>query len=310
MFTHELRMKGPGAKGLVVDATMLRDVLATLIDGSQRALKIRTQGRSTARGKAPQWILKASDFKVQVRSGSTVLDIDAPTLLEADPQDFGQTDSFPELDPNLTGLDYFIGSISAALDGQSRTDAYDIDFLKLLQGLSSVFEKGIDSIDIAGCNQPDKPVRIVPTSLERLDRLIQEIPQPQRVRVAGKLDTIRHTDHTFTLVLETGERLRGIAEKSDDATLARLWSSPVLVSGTAHFGSSGRPLRIEADSIQPATPEDKQLWSDFPQPGSRRLAPAELRQPQGPKTGLNAIIGKWPGDETDDEVAASLEQMS
>ncbi|MBI3099532.1 MAG: hypothetical protein HYY93_15095 [Planctomycetes bacterium] len=57
-------------------------------------------------------------------------------------------------------------------------------------------------------------------------------------------------------------------------------------------------------------------------PGSRRvrpqvsaskdaaLDPRTLMQPQGPKTGLNAIFGRWPGTESDEEVAAALEDMS
>lgn len=35
-----------------------------------------------------------------------------------------------------------------------------------------------------------------------------------------------------------------------------------------------------------------------------------LRVPQGPYTGINAIIGKWPGDESDEEIQALLEELS
>jgi hypothetical protein len=35
-----------------------------------------------------------------------------------------------------------------------------------------------------------------------------------------------------------------------------------------------------------------------------------LYLPQGPDTGINAMIGKWPGDETDEEIAAILEELS
>jgi hypothetical protein len=36
----------------------------------------------------------------------------------------------------------------------------------------------------------------------------------------------------------------------------------------------------------------------------------DARRPQGPRSGINAIFGAWPGDETDDEVFAMLEEMS
>lgn len=35
-----------------------------------------------------------------------------------------------------------------------------------------------------------------------------------------------------------------------------------------------------------------------------------LDQPQGPDTGINAIIGKWPGDESEEELLALLEEIS
>ena len=35
-----------------------------------------------------------------------------------------------------------------------------------------------------------------------------------------------------------------------------------------------------------------------------------LHQPQGPDSGINAIIGQWPGDESDEEIMALLEDLS
>jgi hypothetical protein len=35
-----------------------------------------------------------------------------------------------------------------------------------------------------------------------------------------------------------------------------------------------------------------------------------LHVPQGPDSGINAIIGKWPGDESDEEIFALLEELS
>lgn len=42
----------------------------------------------------------------------------------------------------------------------------------------------------------------------------------------------------------------------------------------------------------------------------RKLDLSALDQPQGPTTGVNAIIGKWPGDESEEEILALLEEMS
>lgn len=43
---------------------------------------------------------------------------------------------------------------------------------------------------------------------------------------------------------------------------------------------------------------------------AEKAAQSDSRQPQRPDSGLNAILGQWPGDETDDEIAAELENLS
>jgi hypothetical protein len=55
-------------------------------------------------------------------------------------------------------------------------------------------------------------------------------------------------------------------------------------------------------------PEDQQPVERRPLVGKLDLE--ALHQPQGPDSGINAIMGKWPGDETDEEILALLEEMS
>ena len=40
------------------------------------------------------------------------------------------------------------------------------------------------------------------------------------------------------------------------------------------------------------------------------LKPDTFRVPQTSETGIGAIIGKWPGNETDEEINAALERLS
>ena len=65
-------------------------------------------------------------------------------------------------------------------------------------------------------------------------------------------------------------------------------------------------LRIEADNITLATGSDLEIWSAEPVPLGATLDAKTLRKPQGPRSGISAIFGKWPGDETDEEFEALL----
>jgi hypothetical protein len=135
-------------------------------------------------------------------------------------------------------------------------------------------------------------------------------PHPRRVRLAGTVDAIRHGDRALTLVLASGERIRCVLPDGDPDELARHFGRPAIVSGTALFRPSGTLLRVDAEQLAPAGDEDLDAWSQLPVPLDAEPPRARLRQPQGPRSGINAILGAWPGDETDEEILALLEEIS
>lgn len=311
MRTHKIELRGPGARGTVVNARMLRTVLGVLIDGSQQAVRLRTQGRSKARGTLPKWIDAATEFEVEISEGSTVLELQAPTLFEADPEEFSQRQLFPEVDPQLTSLDYLAEAAEAAMGGEEHADLYDRGLLSTLRRLEDVFRHGVDSVRIERHgNGPSRDVQLTQPSLSEFSRLEAKIPHPQQVKAAGYLDTIRHSDHTFTLKA-SGETkpIKGVASEEHVTTLAELWGKSVLVSGLAHFTAGGRVQRIEAETINPASDRDLKFWT-VPEPARRPMAAPALRVEQGPRSGLAAILGQWPGDESDDVISEALEQLS
>jgi hypothetical protein len=130
--------------------------------------------------------------------------------------------------------------------------------------------------------------------------------------IAGKLETIRHSDRAFSLVVESGEALRGIvvSDQVTRADLAALFGRPAMVIGQAKFRPSGALLRIEAERIDPASDNDLAIFSDAPSPLVEAVDARDLRRTQSSTTGLAAIFGQWPGDETDEQVEAALAELS
>jgi hypothetical protein len=128
-----------------------------------------------------------------------------------------------------------------------------------------------------------------------------------RTRGLPRADALAGLDLHKTC-LPSGEAVRGIAtEQVDLAELASLFGKQALVSGIAKFRPSRSVLRIEAELVQPVT-GDVRVFSHVPKPLS--LDMRALRVPQGPTTGVAAIIGKWPGDESDEEILRALEELS
>jgi hypothetical protein len=138
---------------------------------------------------------------------------------------------------------------------------------------------------------------------------LKPAPPPQRVRLGGRLDSVCQSDRTFTLVLATGETLPGIAVSVEPRDLAPYLGDAVIITGTAVFRPSGAVHKIEADGVEAAAGSST-LWSRMPEPVFGELDRRILRRPQGSRSGLNAIIGRWPGDESEEEIAGVLQEIS
>jgi hypothetical protein len=303
---YRIHLKGPRAKGGRVPADVLRDLLAVLTEGTRRSLRLRLEGRSLARGPIPSWLGKAAAFDlVGLAEGSTVLEFEATPLASAAPERFGQPELFNDIDVGMTSLGFLQESLRDALAGKEESDLYDQDLIATYSDLGGVLAAGFESVEIVG----EGSLEVRPEGIELVKSLRRKTPSPRRVRVAGALDAIRYSDRMFTLVLASGKTLRGVAESVDPERLRALFGREAVVSGRAVFRPSGSVLRIEAAEIEPAT-GDTSMWSDEPRPLEVGLDVRELSEPQGPRSGVSAIFGRWPGEESDEEIASAFEEIS
>ncbi|MGK4008661.1 hypothetical protein WMF31_39000 [Sorangium sp. So ce1036] len=286
-------------------APFLRDLLDVLVDGAQQAMRLQIDGRSTAPGTPPAWLEDAAAFEIeQIEEREIVLR--APSLAEALSLRSRQLDLFTAAEPGRSCLDYLEDSLDDALAGREDSDRYDRPLMATLEGFGRLFRHGVDSIELVN----GRTLRVDAGGIEAIRALRQRTPEDRRVAVGGKLDAIRHSDRSFTLVLTSGETLRGLAAESvAPADLARLFGQPAIVSGIARFRPSGKVLRIEAERIDPAT-GDLAAWSTMPRPLDMPAEPHWFRVPQGPSSGVAAIFGGIPMDDTEEEFQEALEELS
>jgi hypothetical protein len=296
---------GPGTRGTRLPGGLVRDMFSALVDAIQRTVRLRVEGRSSAQGPVPSWIERASSFDlIAIEGGSTSLVLEAGPVLDGLPD--RQVEMFASFDPSRSCLDLFLESVSDAAAGRADSTLYDDALLTAFTHFDRVFRHGIDAIELGA----EQPVRIDRSSVETFARLKRETPADQRTVVEGKLDALHHSERVFRLILQSGQSVHGvIGDAIDLGALARLWGKSARVSGSAKFRPSGTLLRLDADRIEPAT-GDALLWSRMPTPILRELDPRKLSVPQGPRSGIAAIWGQWPGDETDEEFVEALSQLS
>jgi hypothetical protein len=309
MLNYSLLLHGIDPSAL--PGAVVADLLSAVDRGARGAVRLRIEGRSTARGGVPPaWLNQAADFDVVgMTEGIAGVRLRAPTLAEAVPERFGQGDLFPRLDPCASGLTLLGESLRDALAGNEDSDDYDEPLLEAFEDFRRVLRCGVTSLEMRNGRRGPGEVTVTAEGIRTVQRLHRQTPSPQRVRLAGKVDAIRHSDRAFTLVLE-GVAVRGVLAEGEPESLSPYWGRLAVVSGTAHFRPSGHLLRVEADRLVPATDGDAQTWGTLPVPLDFAPDARSLRREQGPRSGINAVFGAWPGDETDDELIRLIEELS
>jgi hypothetical protein len=112
----------------------------------------------------------------------------------------------------------------------------------------------------------------------------------------------------FILKLDDGTDVRGLLVEGDSSDLKDLLNQRVVVHGRAVYRPSGRSLRLDAELVE-AGPDESAFWSRIPAAKGRKLDLQSLRQPQTPQSGFANLIGKWPRDETEEEILDALKRM-
>ncbi len=271
------------------------------------------EGRSTSRGRIPRWLLRVADVRFCDISGDhdTVLHFEAPTLGEAAEEVFRQQTLWPMMPAeDDTAFDLLADAVTDLVGGNLDSERLDTGLLRRFARTSGILSHGFERLAVAGHRYAGgRSAAIDKAAARRARELCTTTPSPQRTRVAGKLDMIRQSTSAFAVRLDDATEVRGVLRDDDAAQLTSLFGSRVLVLGDAVFRASGRLLRIDADSVTPGDPEPG-IWSKAPVARARKLDVSALRRTQGPRSGVSAIVGQWPGDETDEQVRDALDRLS
>ena len=300
---HYGRKVPPGPLGQV-----LRELPLALRDSVRMAFG----GRSTARGKRPTWLDAASDIRFVDYTGDdeTVLHFEAPRFGDAAAELYEQQEIWPtKPDPADTGFDLLADIVSDVSGNNRDSDRFDRPMLSRLSRFDDAIQTTFQEIAITGHRYAAESPGILNQSvIETAKSLSSNTPEPQQSRVVGCLDMIRASTQTFALKLDDGEEIKGVLENGDIADSTDLFRKRVMVLGRAVFRASGRLLRIDADEMTSA-PDEGAFFSAVPLPTRQRLGVLHVVREQQHKRGLAAVIGMWPGDETDEQIERALQGL-
>lgn len=282
----------------------------------RECISMALRNRSSVRGRRPSWLTRAADIRfVDHENGDGVrLFFEAPSLGEAAAEIYQQGALFPEMrpDPNDSGFDLLGDVFNDVQEQDSDSDHFDPALLDRITKFRRVFckQSPFTAIDlITRRYTAAKPARCSPALIDSAKALLRRTPAPQRVRLVGALDGLEASTQRFTILLESGDKVSGVFSHDQVNQMQQLWRQRVLVLGTAIYRASGRLLRIEAEEVKSGEKESS-MFSKLPTPPHAKFDVTRMQKPQGVRSGMAAIMGKWPGDETEEQIERALEKLS
>ncbi len=315
LIKHIVELSGPGCYGHSARPEVVGAVLARIKPTIRETVRMGILHTSRLAGRPLRELRSAWDIRFAGQSAgadqATRLYFSAPRLGDAVPRLFEQGVLWEEgPSADYTAFDLVGAVLRDVTAARKESQRFDADLLNRVAGYDPAFRTGLDRIQFTGHHLDQEAPAIIDRTVTQAARtLIQETPQPQRVRLCGRPDMIRVSDRVFELVLDNGPRVRAVWVQPTVLGLAQFLNQPVVVEGEAVFRPSGSLLRIDAEAVTKAGEKDR-FFSTLPQPRTERLDIRRYLKPQTRTTGFNAIFGQWPGEETDEEIMAALEEIS
>ncbi len=275
------------------------------------AVSMALLNRSCPKGRRPDWLRRAADIRFvgHDSDGGVTLYFEAPRLGEAAEELYRQGELFPTRpDAEETALDVFGNVLLDVARQDADSERFDHPLLKRLVRFHRALAGPFTEARLSGRRFAAEVPRLTQAVLQTARRLYEETPPPRKVRLAGTLDMARASNRTFGLRLEGDLEARGCLIEGSIEGLAALLNKPVLVFGEAVFRPSGRLLRVDANEYRLATDADW-FFATMPKPLGARKHQAMPQERRKMAEGLKAVIGKWPGEETDEELQAALKEL-
>lgn len=299
--------------GRHVPSKALGRLLENLPDTVRQSVRMVVEGRSQAKGKRPDWLRAASDIRFLGHEGEdeTVLYFEAPTFGEAVPRLYEQQEFWPTKPaPEDSGFDVLVDMFLDVAAQNADSERFDRPLLDQIYGLRHVLNGTFREMTLSGCRHTtEQPVVVTPAIVESARNLYVNTPLPQQVRIAGKLDMLRASTQSFGVLLDDGQEIRGVLREGDIEQISPLLNRRVLVLGKAVYRPSGRLLRVDAEEVT-LTSGQEEFFSTLPKAVRKQFDLRDTVREQQQKIGIAAVIGKWPGEETDEEIEKALKELS
>lgn len=286
--------------------------LAKIAEGIRRisegALQIRLRGISLTKGRKKISLQNALKVTLtDIKKGSTVLCLSTEPFektLESCQTDIFGAEAQAEL-PAETPMSLFIKSFQHALTDDDPQELLDKPLLRELKSLKKAFLSEGETMLFS--NQGSMPVlQLTQKDFTKIKGLEDEIPDPQSVVLNGVVELLQYSKLKVKIKTAEGIVDGFLSDDLSSADIAKFWGKEVTITGTSYFKPRGKSV-IEIERVfEPGTGDA--FFSKRPKSETVDLQIARQIREKGSNPLAN-IMGKWPGDETDEEFEQLLKAL-
>jgi hypothetical protein len=276
-----------------------------LVDTSEKALKLAIDGTSSKKGQSPAWLKASVDFLITgLKEGSTVLEMECPALKETAKDKIAQRDLWSIIpDENDTAISMVSRSFIETAKKNFNSDYFDEGLLKSFTSFDNFLKKYSSSFSVTTTKSRKEDFTFNEKKLEKICLIEQSIPESRKIIINGLFDLIEHSDGKFRLKAKTGETITGEIDRDqvDKEKMRTLWGKEVTIKGWAEFTPKNKIRYIKADLIKEYETGDEFL-SYIPQIQENLFVTENISKGLLKESPLKEIWGKWPGDESVEDV--------
>ncbi len=312
MIETSIRVTGEGFHGRYVKPAVQGEFVRHTLQAARDAARFRTFRASRLQGRPFRFLQSIWDIEqcpwLETDRGETLLVFRAHTLESAAPSLFEQESLFEEdrLHKDWTVFD-LLGQVLGELHLHQSSDLrLDYGMLESVRNYAASFKHGLELATFDYRSDSKPTVAVIDSPLvEKAGEALHNTPTPRRIRVSGLLDMLRMSNRLFQLILDDGSKVRGVWAH-DTIVIRSLLGERVLMEGEASFRSNGDIVALRADAARLATKSD----DAFSRKPAVKSATARLALTLTAPGGFGHIVGKWPGNESDREIAEYLTAIS
>lgn len=302
--TYEIKIENAHEPQGSIDLYRLSNIAEGIRNISEGALQIRLKGVSLTRGRKK--ISLQDSLKVSltgIKEGSTVLCLQTERFkktLEPYQTDIFKAEAQAQL-PDEAPMSLFTKSFQMALAEDDGDDLLDKPLLRELKSLKKAFFNENETITVS--NQGSQPeLSLTQKDFKKIKVLEDEIPDPKPVVLNGVVEMLQYSKLKVKIKTEEGIVDGFLSDDLTPESIAGFWGKEVTLTGITHFKARGKSV-IEIQRV--SEPGDGDAYFSKKPKSETVEVQLERQIREKGSNPLAEIMGKWPGDESDEE----FEQM-